>query len=117
MVSMWEVKASSLGNVYLSKQYANMSDAMRKRSLRKRFQVFEQNCQVEYENSRSIIEATELKTQEEEARLLAQTFIPSALSRCNYIRQKYEKYGTHSQKNLHKSKQIETILNNIPYSM
>ena len=51
-----------------------------------------------------------MKTQEEEARLPAQTFIPSALSRCNYIRQKYEKYGTHSQKNLHKSKQIETII-------
>ena len=51
-----------------------------------------------------------MKTQEEEARLSAQTFIPSALSRCNYIRQKYEKYGTHSQKNLHKSKQIETII-------
>ena len=55
-----------------------MPDAMKKRSLPKRFQV--------------------------------QTFIPSALSRCNYIRQKYEKYGTHSQKNLHKSKQIETII-------
>ena len=39
-----------------------------------------------------------MKGQEEEARLLAQTFIPSALSRCNYIRQKYEKYATHSQK-------------------
>ena len=46
MVSMWEVKASSLGNVYLSKQYTNMPDAMKKRSLPKRFQVFEQNCQV-----------------------------------------------------------------------
>ena len=46
MVSMWEVKASSLGNVYLSKQYTNMSDGMRKRSLVKQFQVFEQNCQV-----------------------------------------------------------------------
>ena len=36
-----------------------------------------------------------MKAQEEETRLLAQTFIPSALSICNYIRQKYEKYGTH----------------------
>ena len=35
-----------------------------------------------YEDSRLIIEATELKAQEEETRLLAQTFIPSALSRC-----------------------------------
>ena len=43
---MWEVKASSLGNVYLSKQYTNVSDSMRKRSLLKRFQVFEQDCQV-----------------------------------------------------------------------
>ena len=42
MVSMWEVKASGLGNVYLSKQYTNMPDGMRKRSLLKRFQVSEQ---------------------------------------------------------------------------
>ena len=41
VVSMWEVKASSLGNVYLSKQYTNMPDGIRKRSLLKRFQVFE----------------------------------------------------------------------------
>ena len=40
-VSVWEVKASSLGNVYLSKQYTNMPDGIRKRSLLKRFQVFE----------------------------------------------------------------------------
>ena len=39
---------------------------MRKRWLVKRFQVFEQNHQVWYENSRLIIEATELKAQEEE---------------------------------------------------
>ena len=45
-----------------------------------------------------------MKGQEEEARLLAQTFIPSALSRCNYIRQKYKTYVTDFQKNLYKFK-------------
>ena len=87
VVSMWEVKVSSLGNVYLSKQYTNMPDDMRKLLLLKRFQVFEQNCQV-FENPRLIIQATELKAQEEETRLPAQASIPSALSRCNYIKQK-----------------------------
>ena len=43
-MSMWEVKASGLGNEYLSKQYTNMLDGMRKRSLLKRFPVFEQKC-------------------------------------------------------------------------
>ena len=46
MVQMWEVKASSLENVYLTKQDTNMPDDMRKRSLLKQFQVFDQNCQV-----------------------------------------------------------------------
>ena len=46
MVQTWEVKASSLGNVYWSKQYTNLPDSTRKRSLLKQFQVFEQNCQV-----------------------------------------------------------------------
>ena len=46
---MWEVKTSIVGNVYLSKQYTNMPDDMRKRLLLKRFQVVEQNCQVQYE--------------------------------------------------------------------
>ena len=64
-----------------------MPDDMRKLLLLKRFQVFEQNCQV-FENPRLIIQATELKAQEEETRLPAQTSIPSALSRCNYIKQK-----------------------------
>ena len=41
-----------------------------------------ENSSRHYENSRLIIEATELKAQEEETRLPAQTFIPSALSRC-----------------------------------
>ena len=61
LVSMREVKVISMGNVYLSKRHTNMPDSMRKRSLLKQFQVFEQNCQVECENSRLIIEATELK--------------------------------------------------------
>ena len=100
MVSLWEVKASCFGNVYLSKQDTNMPDRMRRRSLLKQFQVFEENCQVYCENSRLIIEATELNVQEEETRLLAQKFIPSALSRCNYIRQKYKKYAAHLQRNL-----------------
>ena len=46
---MWEVKTSSVGNVYLSKQHTNMGDDMRKRLLLKRFQVVEQNCQVQHE--------------------------------------------------------------------
>ena len=92
---MWEVKTSSVGNVYLSKQYTNMPDDMRKLLLLKRFQVFEQNWQA-FENPRLIIQATELKAQEEETRLPAQTFISSALSRCNYIKlsrfKLYQKY-------------------------
>ena len=39
-----------------------------------------------------------MKAQEEETRLPAQTFIPSALSRSNHIRQKHEKYATHMQR-------------------
>ena len=46
VVWMWEVKSSSVGNVYLSKQDTNMPDSMRKPSLLKQFQVFEQNYQV-----------------------------------------------------------------------
>ena len=42
VVSMWEVKASSSRNVYLSKQYSNIPGSNTKRSLLKRFQVFEQ---------------------------------------------------------------------------
>ena len=91
-----------------------MPESMRKQLLPKRFQVFEENSQVQSENSRLIIEATGLKAQDEETRLPTQTFIPSALSRCNYIKQKHEKYATHSHKNVQKSKQIQTILNNIP---
>ena len=49
-----------------------------------------------YEDSRLIIEAKEMKGQEEETRLPAQTFIPSALSRCNHIKlsrcKLYQKY-------------------------
>ena len=40
--------ASSLGNVYLSKQYTNMPDSKRKRSLLKQFQVCEQNYKMQY---------------------------------------------------------------------
>ena len=43
---MWEVKTSSLENVHLTEKYTNMSDSVRKRSLLKQFQVFEQNFQV-----------------------------------------------------------------------
>ena len=39
-----------------------------------------------------------MKAQEEETRLPAQTFIPSALSRSNHIRQKHQKYATHMQR-------------------
>ena len=66
-------------------------------------------CARRYEKTVATKTATELKPQEEETRLRAQTFIPSALSRCNYIRQKYEKYATHSQKNSYKFKQIQKI--------
>ena len=65
-MSMWEVKASSLVNVYLSKKYSNMPDSTTKRSLLKRFQVFEQKVPKYCENSRLTIEAIELKAQEEE---------------------------------------------------
>ena len=43
---MWEVKASSLENLYLSKQNTNMPESKRKQLLPKRFQVFEENSQV-----------------------------------------------------------------------
>ena len=65
-MSMWEVKASSSGNVYLSKQYSNMPDRNTKRSLLKGSRYLNKKCQVYCENSRLTIEATELKAQGEE---------------------------------------------------
>ena len=69
-----------------------------------------------YDNSKLKVEATELKAQEEVTRLPEQTFIPAALSRCNYMKQKYEKYTTHILKDWRKAKQIQKIWNNIPYT-
>ena len=75
---------SSLGNAYLSKQYANMSDNIKcfKSNSRgyQRFQVCEQNFQVQCENSRLSTEATEVESARGKAMLPARTFIPSALS-------------------------------------
>ena len=92
VVSMWEVKVSSLGNVYLSKQYTNMPDDMRKLLPLKRFQVFEQNCQV-FENPRLIIQATKLKAQEEETRLPATNIYPFCAIKMQLYQTKIREVG------------------------
>ena len=120
---MWEVKASSLENVHLSKQYLNMPDSMRKRLLLKQLQVFEQSCQVlwksQVNNWGHRIESARGKNQVACTNIYSFCSIKMQLYQtikiANYINHIiiYGKYSTHFFKNWRKTKLIQTIANNI----
>ena len=140
---MWEVKASSLGNVYLSKQYTNVPDSTRKRSPLKQFQVFEQNCQVlwrfQVNNWDHRIESARGRNQGAGTNIcsfcaikmqLYQTIKVQIIAKISlYMGSMPHTYlkidakpnennipHTFRKKNLHKLNKIQKILNNMPYT-